>query len=192
MKWIAGVVLLIIPLLIANSVLAHISGVSVFKINGVNTKIAPKDFSHPKLKIIPPDSDLGSKHYSAGEELSFELDLSKFITPQSIFDKTDFIWDFGDGTPKQTITNGSKNTHIYNQDGTYLLTIYADYTPAGFGNSIPEPQLLQSVVIDIGQVQETSNINPSFGAIFLLGIGVLLILWFIKKIIWRKKRSQKH
>ena len=173
----------------------HVGGVSIFKINGENTKIAPPDYSVPNIELtLPPDSDLAPKSYSLNEQLSFELDLTKFITPQSIFEKTDFIWDFGDGSSMQTIRSGSTNSYAYTKDGTYLLTIYADYSTAGFEGSIPEPQLIQAVVLTVGsgksEISQRSNLSTMNAIEIGIAGGALIAIGIF--IVFRKgKRKRK-
>lgn len=173
---------------------AHVQGVSIFKINGENTKIAPEDYSNPNAKfVLPSDSDIASRNYAPNEMLEFELDTTLFITAPSIFEKTNFIWDFGDGSLKQTVKNGVKNSHKYTKEGTYLLTVHADYTSAGF-DSIPEPQILQATVITIGdgqlEIQKKSNTVPMVAAIIGGITGGIFTYWIITKLDKRKLKKK--
>lgn len=140
---IALITILTLSLLVSNKdAIAHINGQSVFKINGVYTKVELKGNS----QSVDEQQDIAPEKYGVNQPVNFELDIAKFPTNKNIFEKTNFIWDFGDGTSKQVIKFGYKNSHAYPKVGSYILTIYADYTTAGF---TLEPQLLQTVEIPV-------------------------------------------
>jgi len=145
MKFFKGIIFL---LLLASPLasLAHIQGVSMLKINGEST-LPP--LALPGGEMFQGfDLDRGPRTYTTGKELTFELDVTKEPTPIDIYQKTDFLWNFGDGTPQQRIKFGTKNTHAYQKTGTFQVDIYADYASAGI-KAIPEPQILQSVIVNI-------------------------------------------
>lgn len=134
-------------ILIPSSVAAHVRGVPVLKINNQITKIYFDEFYTGSVFNIPADADKGADNYVVNQLISFEIDTTKFPTPPEIFEKTDIIWDFGDGSPKQSIINGSKNNHTYTKTGTFAVVISADYSSAGFPNL--ELQPLQTVLINV-------------------------------------------
>ncbi len=185
---------------------AHINGQSVFKINGRNTIVEPVK----NLRSIDELQDIAPEEHGINQTLTFEVEIAKYPTPKNIFERTNFIWDFADGTGKQTIKYGFKNTHIYSKEGQYLITVYADYKSAGF---TLEPQLLQSVIIHINSkilqgkseqntlsqtVQNTQNKQEGLSQLFLylfpaiiVGIGIYIYFFLIRKSKRRKKVTNR-
>ena len=146
MKTLISLLLLASLLFNPSSVSAHLRGIPIAKINGVDTKVYPVQDVRTGVFNLPDDADAASENYLVNQELSFSVDTSKLPTPQEIWAKTDLIWDFGDGSRKQTLKNGTTNTHIYTKIGTHIMTITADYKTAGFDL---EPQVIQTTVINI-------------------------------------------
>ena len=125
---------------------AHEIGESAFKINGSNTQSLSNDGG--PYKDVP--IDIAPQVYEANQKINFEVETSMFHHGPSIYEKTALIWDFGDGSPKETFIFGITNSHIYKVAGTYRLTITADYNTAT-GQTSGIPMLLQIVVINIKQ-----------------------------------------
>lgn len=121
---------------------AHINGQSVFKINGSNTTVAEAKNG----RSLDEQQDIAPGKYTINQPLHFAVEIAKYPTPKSIFEKTNFIWDFGDGTEKKVVKYGYKISHTYTKEGSYLVTVTADYNSAGF---TLKPQMLQSVLMPI-------------------------------------------
>ncbi len=120
---------------------AHIAGQPPFFL--MNDKYA--DF-YPVYTTTLPDftlpQDIAPETYLVNEDIVMKIDEDVLPFPPDVTDNITYTWDFGDGT-KGT---GIENTHRYNNMGTYLLTITADY--GGYQDEYTKP-LLQAVIINI-------------------------------------------
>jgi len=136
-------VLLFLSLLFPKPTLAHGSGfLPFFKIDGeiANSYFLQNVGVFSSSLNIP--QDVANKRYFVGEAVDFEIDLPQLetvFTPE-VMDKLEFAWDFGDGQKGQ----GTKNTHIYNNPGSHILTITADY-----GDPDTQPLLIESALITV-------------------------------------------
>ncbi len=212
LRILSGLVLLFVVLSFSTEASAHVNGKSVFRIDDVYTKVETNTNSNAdeiEQQDIAPDI------YGVNQQIRFKLDIDKFPTPLSIYKKTDLIWDFGDGSPKQTIRYGSVNAHTYALPGTYNLTIFADFRTAGF---TIEPELLQAVAINVSDSKKVSVIRPTlppvptteplsntressntllfFIPIVSLFVSVLILAFIIikkrkKKIVKKSKKKRK-
>lgn len=134
-----GLILFLFPLpLVQPSASAHLFGQPpFFKVNGKYANLYPVpltslyDFDLPQ--DLPPDN------YLINKPISFELDKTRLPAPAEVIAKTRFVWDFGD----QSRGEGLTNTHAYSRIGSYILKIYAD------DSTTPKPQLLESVLMNI-------------------------------------------
>ncbi|HSW76212.1 MAG TPA: PKD domain-containing protein [Candidatus Saccharimonadales bacterium] len=89
---------------------------------------------------IPQDT--AGKNFLQGEQLNFEIDESRIGTVYTpdVMDKIKYKWDFGDSDH----ADGVKNSHVYKKNGSYILTITADYHDP----NTPD-QLIESLLINI-------------------------------------------
>lgn len=129
------------------NVLAHVSGLPTAIINGEALKEYSPQKVHPNFFSIPLNTDLAPRQYLVNETITLAIDAEKLEIPQEISQKTNVLWDFGDGTPILTIKNGYTNSHKYSRPGTYIMTVRADYAAAGFTEV--GMQQIQSTVITI-------------------------------------------
>src|SRR3989344_1188685 len=127
--------------------LAHLRGQPIAKINGLDTKAHPVQAVQPFVFNLPTDSDIAPENYLVNTPLQFVLDLNQLPSPPEVMEKTELIWDFGDGSPTQSILTGDKNSHTYNKTGTFVMQVSADYAKAGFENLGIQP--IQTIVINI-------------------------------------------
>lgn len=117
---------------------AHLTGQPpFFKVNGIYTH----QYSIPESNIanMNVSQDRAPDLYLTNTPIEFDLDLKALGLPAYILKKTIFHWDMGDGTQ----LFGTKNTHAYKENGTYILTVYAD------SSENPQPLLIQSTLIHI-------------------------------------------
>jgi hypothetical protein len=171
---------------------AHFGGMPIFKINGEFTESDVFDNTLPHTELrdrAPQDS------YPIGSTLQFEIDPTHI--PASDVKKTDFIWDFGDGSEKVEGKYLLAQSHFYPNEGVFILTVSIDTTDAGFPM---ESQVIQVVPIVVGNpvLSKNEQINylvtpaegeetPSIflwniaGAAILLGVGFAIINYKLKK-----------
>jgi hypothetical protein len=120
---------------------AHLAGQPpFFTINDEYSALYPVSITSTNQMSLP--QDIAVKTHRVGETMQFNMEVEKLPLPLDIVQKTTFSWDFGDGTTAEGITN----THIYTTPGSYVLTIYADFSAV---NATFEPQLMQSVLLHI-------------------------------------------
>lgn len=121
------------------SVSAHLAGQTPYlKINGEYSVLYPVPVSSSPEFGLP--QDITNKPFLVGQKIEFEIEKDKLPAPPEVVEKTDFTWDFGDGSEK---LSGFKATHTYTKPGSYVQIIYAK------DESTPEPQLLSSVLINV-------------------------------------------
>lgn len=138
-KFLLVILLLITYYFSPTPALAHLSGQPPYlKINGQYTNLYPVLVSSASNFNLP--QDLSSGTFTTGQKIDFVMETDKLPAPPEIVKKTKFTWDFGDGSTK---TSGLSASHIYNRMGSFIQTIYAD------DGTVPEPQLLSSVLINI-------------------------------------------
>jgi hypothetical protein len=135
------VLLLLFCLCLTHNTEAHFEK-SILKVNGEYTVQLPNPHSADGQEI---PSTL-TRTLVQGQRASFELDTSRFDTPQSIVQKTTFIWDFGDGSVKTTGLLLTKQVHTYRKQGTYTIKIIADYSTAGV---VIPPQLIATADVTV-------------------------------------------
>jgi len=117
---------------------AHLAGQPpFFVINKFYSNLYPVPLT--SLPDFPLPQDMAPNSYVINQPLDMYLDENVLPAPKAIIEKTDFTWEFGDGT-KGT---GLSNTHAYKTPGSFLLKIYAD------DGSVPTPQLLESALINV-------------------------------------------
>jgi len=120
---------------------AHIAGQPPFFL--MNDKYA--DF-YPVYTTSLPNftlpQDIAPETYVVNEEIVMEIETEILPFPSEITEQITFTWDFGDGQK----ASGINNVHRYQNPGTYLLTIQADYN--GYEDEYTQPTL-QAVVIHI-------------------------------------------
>lgn len=117
---------------------AHLVGQPpFFRVNGSYANLYPVPLTSLNDFNLP--QDLPSDNYLVGVPINFELDTTQLPVPPEIVQKTKFFWDFGDGGK----SSGLRNTYTYKKMGSYILTIKVD------DGTVPEPQLLESVLINV-------------------------------------------
>ena len=136
---------------LSNSVSAHSRGFPILTINGALTSVYPIQSSSIE-PFLGEDSDIASENYLINQSLDFEFEASRSSElmevlrwKEELLDKVTYIWNFGDGTTKQS--NTPKNNHTYTKMGSYIMQIEADYSQTGIGDS--ERQLVQTTLIHI-------------------------------------------
>lgn len=92
-----------------------------FKVNGKYTNSYEVPTSSLSDFDLPEDA--APENYLVGKQVNFEVDKSRLPVPEDIVGKTDFRWDFGDGTTG----SGLANVHTYAKPGSYVLKIGAKY-----------------------------------------------------------------
>lgn len=138
MKNILNLICLVLILVFPYSVKAHSIGQPpYFRVNGIYTDYYPVPSS--SLADFKLPQDIATGVFLINATIDFEIDPALLPVPSEIVDKTEFLWEFGDGEKAE----GLKNSHTYLKPGTYFLDIYAN-SDGGF-----EPQLLQSTAINI-------------------------------------------
>jgi|SRR3989344_2023494 len=80
-----------------------------------------------------------TKQFLINQPINFEIDSSHLSYLKSINERTNFVWDFGDGEKGQ----GLKNIHTYKEAGSYTLKLDAHIDP----KSAPTP--LTTVLINV-------------------------------------------
>ncbi len=124
-------------LIIPSDTSAHLAGQPpFFKIFGIYSRLYPVPTSSLSNFNLP--QDLAPDNYLINQPLDFQMDANLLPVPAYIVAKTDFEWDFGDGT----YGKGLKNTHNYTKIGSYILSITAQY-------GTEQPALIHSVLINI-------------------------------------------
>jgi hypothetical protein len=119
------------------SVFAHQSGQqSFFQINDKHPN--PYAVTSTSLNVFNLPEDLAAENYLVNQSLEMEMEPALLPVLPEIVNKTNFIWDFGDGFKGTDL----KNTHTYQKMGSYILTIQAQY-------GADQPQIIQSVLINI-------------------------------------------
>jgi PKD repeat protein len=127
---------------------AHSGGFPILKINGIDAKVYQVGTAASTgIFDLPPNIDIAPENYLIKQKLNFEIDTSKLPLPPEIFKDTNFIWDFGDGSQKQTIRNGITNTHTYKKIGTFVIQIVADYSNTQ--SSDIGSQIIETMIINI-------------------------------------------
>lgn len=118
---------------------AHLAGQPPYlRINGAYTNLYPVPVSSASNFNLPQDFAQGN--FLVGKEISFVMETDKLPAPPEVVKKTNFSWDFGDGSPK---VSGFQQNHTYQKMGSFVQVIYAD------DGSTPYPQLLSSVLINV-------------------------------------------
>jgi hypothetical protein len=152
-KIIIGILSLLFLLLPVTTVSAHMAGQPpFFRVNGIFSNFYPVPMGS-YIALHPFPQDLAPDIYRTGTpiQLAFDFDQLSQVVPPEVINKTNFIWDFGDGT----IGNGQKNNHAYKKPGSYVLSITAD-TRSFEANA--EPQVIQSVILHV--VDDPSYVLP--------------------------------
>ncbi len=157
-----GLALVAMIFMYITPVAAHYNGQSNFTINNAYTVIENE----------AEELDRAPRIYTPGETLYFQVDTTKLPTPAPVFARTTIIWDFGDGTPRQSLKGALANSHTYQQEGTYYVTVLADYTTAGF--DIPEPEQLEKTLIEV-KTAATAGSAAKAGIVLLSIAGAMLI-----------------
>lgn len=83
--------------------------------------------------------DLGVDQYLINEKIKFEIDTTALPVSDTIVAQTEFTWEYGDGEK----ATGLKNEHMYKNQGSYILKIFAKTRQDS------SPQLFQSVLLNI-------------------------------------------
>lgn len=137
MKKIIFIVWLFLIIVLPSSATAHMAGQPpFFRINGVYTELYPVPISSSPEFELPQDME--KETYLVGQKLEMDLDVDQLPILPEIVDQTKFSWDFGDGETAE----GMKTSHIYKKQGSYIISIYAQYQS-------DEPQLIQTTLINI-------------------------------------------
>ena len=145
-KLLSFVSLFLLFITVTSSTFAHREGVPILKMNGQLVKIYfDRNFSDFVFDL-PYDADKAPENYIVNQKIDFEIDVSKFPVPQELLEKSEIIWNYGDGTEEKGITKLSAS-HIYTKSGTFTIDIFADVRNAGFPEMEPEP--LQTVIVNI-------------------------------------------
>ncbi len=121
-----------------------------FRINGVFSNFyAIPEGSY--IAITPFPQDMAPEMYLTHTPIEFAFDIDQLskVVPLEVINKTKFDWNFGDGTTGV----GQHNTHSYEKQGSYVLSIKAD-TRSFEANA--EPQVIQSVMLHIVDTREYS------------------------------------
>lgn len=133
-------------------VFAHSRGIPILKINGTLTKVYPIQSSSIE-PYLGEDSDIASENYLINQQLEFEFEASRSAQimevlrgDEALFNKVTYVWDFGDGTTKQTST--PKEIHTYTKTGSYIMQIEAELSQAGVQKDYSR-QLIQTTLIHI-------------------------------------------
>ncbi len=133
-----GILLFGLFLLPQPKALAHLFGQPpFFKINGVYSNLYPVPLTSLYNFNLPQDQSPES--YLVNQPINFEFDISRLPAPPDVVKKTQFTWDFGDGSK----ATGLKNSHTYTKIGSYFLTVDA------YDGTTPKPQILESVLVNI-------------------------------------------
>ncbi|MCA9392472.1 PKD domain-containing protein [candidate division WWE3 bacterium] len=106
-----------------------------FRMNGEFVDFYPVPITSADFRV--PQS-ISKEMYAPNEIIEFDIVTALLQAAQSDIDQTVFKWDFGDGTTG----SGLKNTHSYENPGSYVLTIMAQY------QDLPD-QLLESTMINV-------------------------------------------
>ena len=130
---------------INSSIYAHSRGIPILIINGQLTKVYPIESSSIE-PYLGDSSDIASENYIINQNLEFEFDPTKteLIPPQIDLEKLTYIWDFGDGTQKQS-TRMPKSGHTYTKMGSYIPKIIVDFSKTefpGYGQQIVQSSLI--------------------------------------------------
>ncbi len=135
----AGALFILYPLFFPPAVHAHLFGPpTFFKVNDIYSNF----YSVPltSLSNFPLPQDQSPANYLVNAPIHFNFDVSRLPAPPDVVAKTQFSWDFNDGTPKG---NGLSLDHIYTKMGSFVLTIFA------YDGTTPTPQVIESVMLNI-------------------------------------------
>ena len=111
---------------------------------GIDPSIAAILQNAASLTVLDSINTWKLKHHDSLAQISFYDSIT--ISPETVqfFQSTEYIdsvfWDFGDGST----SNLSNPTHVYNQSGTYTVTLNG-YGPCG-GNTYQETVVINSNV----------------------------------------------
>lgn len=128
-------------------VFAHVRGLPIMKINGVDTQIYPAQATSSLIFNIPADADIAPQQYIKGQKFQFMIDPKNLPVSQDILQKTLLTWDFGDGTKPEKIKGGLEIGHTYKKIGTFIMQVIADYESAGYEDLGKQP--VQTTVLHI-------------------------------------------
>lgn len=124
--------------LLITPVSAHLFGQPpFFKVNGAYSNLYAVPLTSLSDFNLPQDQS--PANYLVNQPINFEFDVSRLPAPADVVKKTQFTWDYGDGSKGE----GLKNTHTYTKIGSYFLTVDA------FDGTTPQPQLLESVLVNV-------------------------------------------
>jgi LPXTG-motif cell wall-anchored protein len=92
--------------------------------------------------LIP--QDLAPEAYVAKQQIDFTIDEAQLQTviPPELLKKTDYTWDFGDGTKAE----GLQNSHSYSKIGSYILILTINIHEEG---SASPTQFIDSFLLNI-------------------------------------------
>lgn len=138
MSYVIVILVIFLKVFLPGAAFAHMAGQPpFFKVNGVYSALYPVPTT--SIADFPLPQDLGPENYLVGKPIDFEIDTNQLPVPSDIVQKTAFSWDFGDGGSG----SGFKNSHIYTKQGSYILTIHAQY------DQVSGKALFQSVLLNV-------------------------------------------
>jgi hypothetical protein len=108
-----------------------------FLVNGKYANLYPVPLTSLSNFDLP--QDLAPENYLVNQTINFELDINKLPAPPDIVRKTQFTWEFGDGSKG----SGIRIDHLYSKTGSFILNVYAD------DGTTPTSQLLDKVLVNV-------------------------------------------
>lgn len=136
MRRLCFILFLLLLIILPKAIYAHGGGSLLFvKIDGEETKTYfLEEASIISQNLIIPQ-DIAPENYRVGEQIKFEVDVSKLEDTKEL----EVYWDFGD----RSKGTGTSINHTYKKAGSYILRVDID----GYGEKSPIPS--ETVLINI-------------------------------------------